>query len=231
MVAVFILGMAMIPIAGMVSRDSSVAVEMGMHGFAQEIARNVLNACLDEIPFEMLLTGSPGQISGSFPNATALADRLFPNGGTVDANRLCDGYFVDRRGFRYQVTMEVRDITAQSFSAFKNPDGFPGRFLQTTPAPNMAERATLAETGGVPSFFNDLSPSACGVVSVYQDPDWARTVVTKQAADFSLAASPVFLKTLILRVRWSYLEPNVPQSAKRPGVLWVVTHKGRLQIP
>lgn len=227
-VATLILAIAFIPVSGLITSDSVATVAAARETHAHNVAAFIMNSLLDEVAFEDLLQGSPARIVG---DSQQFLDRLFP-----DNSGECVGTFIADDGTHFNVSLRVvehfdEDNDSLSFSAFKNPD-FMTDWTNTTQLGSLESVAQMAhddEVAGNPSYFR--APSDSGILGVYDHPDWAREESKYFQNDFVLDDDDVsFIKTLILRVRWSNVDRTQPLSDNRPRVLWLMAHKANLRI-
>lgn len=142
-IAMAILAIALLPIFNMIQKGTEDTDLNAAQAFAITKASEVLNAVLDNIPFEVIRMGNPGYLSISKLPADeyarydanwlkGIAQMLFP-GSVADGNRgyPCRGIMTDPRGISYLVTLYVEDLAAPPAPADAKPDrrkigtGFP----------------------------------------------------------------------------------------------------------
>jgi len=143
MIALVILAVALLPVFNMIHKGTEDTDLTASQAFAITKASDVLNAALDNIPFEILRMGNPGYLSISNLPASeysrydanwleGIAKMLFP-GSTAEGARgyPCRGIVTDPRGIGYLVTLYVEDLAAPPASADTKPErkqigaGFP----------------------------------------------------------------------------------------------------------
>lgn len=222
MLAVLVLAMAFIPISGLITSDTVSTVAVARETHAQHLARMIMDSLLDEVKFDDLSQGSPAIMTGE--SLDDVHPRLFP-GGT---GGICQGEFTGADGTIYHVQLQVReqadDGTDNSlgFSYFESPN-FIASWTKSLPnAQNHSQSAKETENDGNPSYYE-------GTDTVYTHPNWAATERTLYKRDFTEDTNPCFMKTLVLRIRWSNADRLSPLSSDRPGVLWLVAHKANLR--
>lgn len=220
-VATIILATAIIPISALISRDTSISMVLGNSVYAQQKARMILDTLLDQVDFDELQPGLPAFLTGTA--AKNFGQQLFPDNAGNDSKQFCEGVFVNK-GWRFQVTLQVKIIpdTQIGFSAYRNPDVFAAWSDPSSHPLSLVQKATDGERAGEPSYMQVHTP-------LYQHGEWALNTDSYTAADFNQTAdSPSLMKSLTLRVRWSNAHKSEPLSADKAAVLWVVTHKARL---
>lgn len=133
-IAMAILTIALLPIFNMIHKGTEDTDLNAAQAFAITKASDVLNAVLDNIPFEVIRMGNPGYLSiSNLPtaeyaryNATwlkGIAQMLFP-GSVIDGSRgyPCRGIITDPRGISYLVTLYVEDLAAPPAPADAKPE-------------------------------------------------------------------------------------------------------------
>ncbi len=133
-IAMAILTIALLPIFNMIHKGTEDTDLNASQAFAITKASDVLNAMLDNIPFETIRMGNPGYLSiSSLPSAEyarfdanwlkGIAQMLFP-GSELDGTRgyPCRGIITDPRGISYLVTLCVEDLAAPPAAADARPD-------------------------------------------------------------------------------------------------------------
>lgn len=150
-IAVAILAVAMIPLFGMMSRQTVETDKNASQAFAITKASEILNTILDSVPFAALRQGNPGfirtdDLSGK-PQFSKFDDNwarkivpLLFQGSQKDASGYpCRGIVTDSRGISYLVHLRVEDIASEKKpqkpermpigSSF--PDGSPKEFAES----------------------------------------------------------------------------------------------------
>lgn len=139
-IAVLILAIAMIPLFGLMSRETIETDRNASQAFAINKASEILNSVIDNIPFVALRQGNPGyvrvndlpeRLSSSYDDTWAknLMKMLFGSAEKDSAGYLCRGILTDSRGIHYLVHLRVEDVA--SGEADKRPEtrqignGFP----------------------------------------------------------------------------------------------------------
>lgn len=129
-IAVSIIVVAMIPIFGLMSKETVETDKNASEAFAANKASEILNAALDNIPFVTLRQGNPGFLrvddinsktfnSSKFSDtwAKGLIKMLFGHNNKESAGYPCRGIITDARGIHYLVHLRVEDV----FSDVKLP--------------------------------------------------------------------------------------------------------------
>lgn len=142
-VAVAILVVAMIPLFGLMSKETVETDKNASQAVAINKASEVLNSVLDNIPFAALRQGNPGFVrvddlkSKSFDSkkyndtwAKNLMKMLFGNSTKESAGYPCRGIFTDARGIHYLIHLRVEDVASEKKlnvpEKVKIGTGFPG---------------------------------------------------------------------------------------------------------
>ncbi|HAE39263.1 MAG TPA: hypothetical protein DCG57_11585 [Candidatus Riflebacteria bacterium] len=124
-IAVGILAVAMIPLFGLMSRQTVDTDRNASQAFAMNKASEILNAILDNVPFAALRQGNPGFIKVDDIATRAKYQRynedwarkmvpvLFPGSDNQSAGWPCRGVFTDSRGISYLVHLRVEDVTSE----------------------------------------------------------------------------------------------------------------------
>lgn len=122
-IAVTVMAIAMIPLFGMLSRQTVETDKNASQAFAINKATEVLNALLDNISFVALREGNPGYIrvddldSDKFSDlndawAKKMATMLF-NSDKKEANGYpCRGIIKDSKGISYLIHLRVEDVVS-----------------------------------------------------------------------------------------------------------------------
>jgi prepilin-type N-terminal cleavage/methylation domain-containing protein len=218
--AMVILAIALLPIAGLITKDSKNSVIIANNIFAQQKARYILDTLLDQVAYEDLLIGSPGYLIGK---SAKLGQFLFPKNSGSSDKQICEGKF-ENKGWVFNASLEVREIPASkiSFSFFENPDVLGSWSNKGSLSQSLIKKSEQVEANGRPSYMQIHS-------SVYQHSDWGRKQVTFSYKDFYKSGNPVLMKALILRISWRSLSKAVAGDNKKLSVLWLVTHKAWLK--
>jgi hypothetical protein len=124
-IAVSILVVAMIPIFGLMSKETVETDKNASEAFAINKASEILNAVLDNIPFVTLRQGNPAFLriddidsktfeSGKFNDAWAkgLMKMLFGHNNKETAGYPCRGIVTDSRGIHYLIHLRVEDVAS-----------------------------------------------------------------------------------------------------------------------
>ncbi|GAB4281540.1 MAG: hypothetical protein Kow0029_26710 [Candidatus Rifleibacteriota bacterium] len=124
-IAVAILVVAMIPLFGLMSRETVETDKNASEAFAINKASEILNSVLDNIPFAALRQGNPGYVKVSdlkgkgfdkkFNDnwASSLMTMLFGAAKKEAAGYQCRGIVTDSRGIHYLVHMRVEDVASE----------------------------------------------------------------------------------------------------------------------
>ncbi|HOY65324.1 MAG TPA: hypothetical protein PLP29_00465 [Candidatus Ozemobacteraceae bacterium] len=133
-IAMAVLTIALLPIFNMLHKGAEDTDLNASQAFAITKASDVLNAMLDNVPFETIRMGNPGYLSITDLPASeysrydanwlkGIAQMLFP-GSELDGNRgyPCRGIITDPRGISYLVTLCVEDLAAPTAAADARPD-------------------------------------------------------------------------------------------------------------
>ncbi|PKL49528.1 MAG: hypothetical protein CVV42_05975 [Candidatus Riflebacteria bacterium HGW-Riflebacteria-2] len=149
-IAVGILAVAMIPLFGLISRQTVDTDRNASQAFAMNKASEILNTILDNVPFVALRQGNPGfirvdDLAGKkkyqrFNEAWAqkIIPVLFQGSEKQGAGWPCRGVVTDSRGIHYLVHLRVEDVISEQ----KPPR--PERMRIGTGAPaNFAENSDL----------------------------------------------------------------------------------------
>lgn len=124
-IAVAILAVALIPLFGLMSRQTVETDKNASQAFAINKASEVLNTVLDNVPFVALRQGNPGYIrtddlSGKsrFSKynenwARKLVPILFTGSSKEAAGWPCRGIISDARGIHYLVHLRVEDVASE----------------------------------------------------------------------------------------------------------------------
>lgn len=137
-IAMLILAVALLPVFHLMHKGAEETDISAAQSFAINKATEVLNTCLDNVPFEALRAGSPfgwlrvDDIAGikeyqddkiDAAWCDRMADMLFKH--TTSARQAngypCQGRITDPRGITYQVTLRVEDV-ADKTSPTRKPD-------------------------------------------------------------------------------------------------------------
>ncbi|MFZ2959161.1 MAG: prepilin-type N-terminal cleavage/methylation domain-containing protein [Candidatus Ozemobacteraceae bacterium] len=180
MIGLVIIAVAMLPVFNMIHKGAEDTDLSASQSFATNKATEILNTCLDNVPFEVIRMGCPfGYLS--VENLTGIKeyadnhidaawlDRMARMLFNLDASAKIgnqypsQGVLTDPRGISYLATLRVEDI------------------CDRTPASRKAEKATLG------SEFPDLTPaeltfSFCQNPDKLQDPNW----ITKYHPDSTI---------------------------------------------
>ncbi len=151
-IAVSILVVAMIPIFGLMSKETVETDKNASEAFAINKASEVLNAALDNIPFAVLRQGNPGylrtdDLTGKFSDSSKFNDTwakglmkmLFGHTNKESAGYPCRGIITDARGIHYLIHLRVEDVSSeQKMPAPEKirigesfPDGKPADFSES----------------------------------------------------------------------------------------------------
>jgi hypothetical protein len=123
-VAVSILAVAMIPLFGLMSRETVETDRNVSQVFAINKASEILNSALDNIPFVALRQGNPGyvrvddlkgKVAGKYDDTWArnLMRMLFGSANKESAGYPCQGILTDSRGIHYLVHLRVEDVASE----------------------------------------------------------------------------------------------------------------------
>jgi hypothetical protein len=123
-IAVAILVVAMIPLFGLMSKETVETDKNASEAFAINKASEVLNAVLDNIPFATLRQGNPGYVKvddlkGKIPDkfsetwAKNLMKMLFGTSAKESAGYPCRGIVTDARGIHYLIHLRVEDVVSE----------------------------------------------------------------------------------------------------------------------
>ncbi|MBI3039235.1 hypothetical protein HYY75_09340, partial [bacterium] len=121
------------PIFSLIHKDVGDTDLVASQTFAVNIASDILNSLLDNVPFEAIRKGSPATIGlddlaglkeyeNSIKPTKKLAKMLFP-GEDNEVNNgewRCQGIIADPRGICYQATLRVDDVLDEEI--FSNPE-------------------------------------------------------------------------------------------------------------
>ena len=123
-IAVAILAIAMIPLFGLMSRQTVETDKNASEAFAINKASEVLNTILDSVPFAALRQGNPGYIRvddlGATPRfakysdtwAKKIVSMLF-NSQKDASGWPCRGVISDSRGIHYLIHLRVEDVISE----------------------------------------------------------------------------------------------------------------------
>ncbi|MBU1108098.1 MAG: hypothetical protein KKB51_15610 [Candidatus Riflebacteria bacterium] len=151
-IAVGILAVAMIPLFGLMSRQTVETDRNASQAFAMNKASEILNTILDNVPFAALRQGNPGFIKVDdlaaktkykrYNDAWALKilPVLFQGSEKQGAGWPCSGIFTDSRGIHYLVHLRVEDVFSEQKPPRPErtkigagfPAGAPNRFAETS---------------------------------------------------------------------------------------------------
>lgn len=137
-IAMLILAVALLPIFHMIHKGAEDTDISASQSFAINKATELLNTCLDNVPFEALRAGSPfgwlrvDDIAGikeyqddkiDAAWCDRMAEMLFkhPTSARQSSGYPCQGRVTDPRGITYQVTLRVEDISDKT-PAGRKPD-------------------------------------------------------------------------------------------------------------
>lgn len=124
-IAVAILAVALIPLFGLISRQTVETDKNASQVFAINKASEVLNTILDNVPFVALRQGNPGYIKTEDLSANprfqkyneSWAKKLVPilfAGSTKEAAGWpCRGIISDSRGIHYLIQLRVEDVASE----------------------------------------------------------------------------------------------------------------------
>lgn len=122
--AMAVMAVALIPIFGVIHKGTEETDANASQAFAINKASEILNAMLDNVPFEAIRAGNPALLKTDdlahvkdyerYGDAWAkeMAEMLFPDGGKSSGGYLCKGIHTDPRGISYLVTLKVEDVCA-----------------------------------------------------------------------------------------------------------------------
>ncbi len=124
-IAVSILVVAMIPIFGLMSKETVETDKVASEAFAVQKASDILNAILDSIPFYTLRQGNPGfirvdDLAGKAPSkindtwAKGMVKMLFGHSNKESAGYPCRGIVTDSRGIHYLIHVRIEDVTSET---------------------------------------------------------------------------------------------------------------------
>lgn len=131
--AMAILAATMVPIFFFMSKGASDTDFNVSRMFAISRASEILNAMLDNVPFQSLRAGIPGFIKvedlkdvdgyEKFDEAwaTKFANTVFPGSEKTSAGWPCQCVVSDPRGMHYKITLRVEDISSPEASAGEKP--------------------------------------------------------------------------------------------------------------
>lgn len=154
-IAVAILAVALIPLFGLMSRQTVETDKNASQAFAINKASEILNTVLDSVPFVALRQGNPGfirtddlsgksQFSKYNDNwARKLVPILFEGSQKESTGWPCKGIISDSRGIHYLVHLRVEDVVSEKKLPKSEkirigtsfPSGKPGEFDES---PEMA---------------------------------------------------------------------------------------------
>ncbi len=132
--AMAIMAATMVPIFFFMSKGASDTDFNVSRTFAVNRASEILNAMLDNVPFQALRAGIPAYIKvedlagvkgyEKYDDAWAenLIDIVFPGSSKTAAGYPCQSIIADPRGTRYKVTLRVEDISSPSSSPMLKPE-------------------------------------------------------------------------------------------------------------
>jgi len=124
-IAVAILAIAMIPLFGLMSRQTVETDMVASQAFAINKASEVLDTVLDNVPFVTIRQGNPGFIRiddlASKPQfsrynenwARKIVPILFQGSEKQSAGWPCRGVVVDSRGIHYLIHLRVEDVISE----------------------------------------------------------------------------------------------------------------------
>lgn len=132
--AMAILAATMVPIFFFMSKGASDTDFNVSRMFAISRASEILNAMLDNVPFQALRAGIPGYIKvedlkdtdgyARFDDAWAakFINTVFPGSEKSAAGWPCQNIVTDPRGTHYKITLRVEDLTSPAASLNAKPD-------------------------------------------------------------------------------------------------------------
>lgn len=132
--AMAILAITMVPIFFFMSKGASDTDLNASRSFAISRASEVLNAMLDNVPFQALRGGIPGYIrvddlagvegyeKYDEAWATKFANTVFPGSVKTSAGWPCQCIVSDPRGTHYRITLRVEDMPSLPGSAAEKPE-------------------------------------------------------------------------------------------------------------
>jgi len=124
-IAVAILAVALIPLFGLISRQTVETDKNTAQAFAINKASEVLNTILDNVPFAALRQGNPGYVKtddlAANPRFSRYNDSwarkimpiLFPGSQKEAAGYPCRGIVTDSRSIHYLVHLRVEDVASE----------------------------------------------------------------------------------------------------------------------
>ncbi len=133
-VAMAVLAVALIPIFGIIHKGAEETDFNASQAYAINKASEILNAMLDNIPFEAIRAGNPAVLKTAdlagirdydkFDDTWCrkMAEMLFPNGDKAGGGYACKGIHTDPRGISYLVTLKVEDVCASVAPSDEKPE-------------------------------------------------------------------------------------------------------------
>ena len=230
-VAVLILSAALIPIGGLISKDTTNTARLSHSQYAMELARYTMDALLDAVDFDELLVGSPAVLTGA--SRDNFSSILFAN-----SSGSCNGN-IEFKGYLYNVSLKVIAIPDEDLglTVYKNPPV--GLFLQRDDNGEYNSKTV----GSVKKTFFDIAiekeqdskmPSCFeDTTSIYRHDTWGEEEVGFDVGAYYEAQTPSFnrdnlMKGLILKISWNDKLPRQP-LAKGTQCIDLVAHKARLK--
>lgn len=166
-VAVAILAIAMIPLFGLMSRQTVETDKVASQAFAINKASEVLNTVLDNVPFVTLRQGNPGYIrtddlsgKSQFSKynenwARKIVPILFQGSEKQSAGWPCRGVTVDSRGIHYLIHLRVEDVVSEKKPARSDKIRIGSAYPDSKPA-DFGESSEMAFTFlRNPALLND----------------------------------------------------------------------------
>ena len=148
-IAVSILVIALIPLFGMMSRQTVETDKNASEAFAINKASEILNTIIDNVPFAAIRQGNPGYIKISDLKgdknyskydsrwAKKIVNVLFPGSKKDSSGYKCQTVISDARGIHYQIHLRVEDVVSVKKGkpetqkvGTRFPDGKPSEFRE-----------------------------------------------------------------------------------------------------
>ncbi|MBF0500909.1 MAG: prepilin-type N-terminal cleavage/methylation domain-containing protein [Candidatus Riflebacteria bacterium] len=214
MIGLVIMAVAMLPIFNMIHKSAADTDLMAAQAYAINKATEILNTCLDNVPFETLRNGRPfGYLS--VDKLTTIADYQKANINEVWLDRMarmlfnlepsaksgkqypCQGIVTDPRGISYLCTLRVDDVSDVQSSSRK-PE--------------------KSKWGNEFPALNELTFSFCLNPEKLQDPEWNVNYDQSIKNELSLPsgiAVPTDTSKLLFYDETDFVTPNTIRYTQR----------------
>ncbi len=222
-VALLILGVAVIPLIGTITSDTKNAVVIANNEFAMQKARYILDTMLDSVNFDDLNSGDPAKITG---DSLQYYDSMFPESANTG---ICQGYITDSKGQRFFVYLRVEDIPDNklNYKFYNTPQNIPN--YTKTIGDKKYTAWELAEMTEYDEIYKVAKNPSFAEINFYDSDEWKNTTERTMMTDnfYKNQNLKTLMKTLILNIKWN---DNDKKNPENDGFreFSLVTHKARL---